>query len=322
MTTAIPIHSTHTKMPPAKIATDIATGISAGVVLQTMTQQLAQAGCPSPRLDARLLLQHAWASVYARGYARGYARDYAYDLMLDEAVLAECAALLARRLAGEPISRMRGTREFWSLEFALSPQCLDPRPDSETLVAAAIEILKKTTSSQQPLIIDYGTGSGCLLVAILSEIPHARGIGLDCASTAIATATKNAEALGVGGRTRMLVSNWCDELDKADTKADIKADMIIANPPYIASDDIARLSPEVRLYDPPLALDGGADGLEAMRAILPRIKKRLNGNGTALVEIGVGQKSAVVGLAKQHGLQCMGEWCDLAGTIRVLGFNA
>ena len=292
----------------------LSTSISAGGLVQSMTQQLAKAGCLSPRLDARLLLQHAYATVYGRAYANTPAKQYAYDLMVDAAVQTECAGLLTRRMAGEPISRIRGTREFWSLDFALSPQCLDPRADSETLVAAAIEVLNKTAS---PLIIDYGTGSGCLLIAILSEIPQARGIGLDCAAGAIATATSNAEALGVGGRTRMLVSHWCDALGEADPKPD----MIIANPPYIASDAIAGLAPEVRLYDPHLALDGGGDGLAAWRAILPRIQKRLADNGTALVEIGAGQKSAVVGLAKQHGLNYIQEWCDLAGIVRVLGFN-
>ena len=286
--------------------------ISAGVYLQHMTQRLKQGGCQTPRLDARLLLEYAYHNHFASDTPQDMPQR---DCMLDAALLAECDSLVARRLAGEPVSRIRRWREFWSMEFALSPGCLDPRPDSETLVEAAIASLKKYTAQSQPVIIDYGTGCGCLLIAILADIKHAYGIGLDCAEDAIATATHNASRLGVGGRTRMLVSHWCHGLDSGT-----QAELIIANPPYIASGDMAGLPREVRLYDPSLALDGGVDGLRAMREILPRIKTRLKPNGLALIEIGTGQHPEVVGLAKQHGLAHQQQWCDLSGIVRVLGF--
>lgn len=272
--------------------------------LAQLTTQLDAAGIDTPVLDARLLA----------GLALGLDRQvYPHeDINPTTDMLNQLGVLVARRLCGEPISRMRGWREFWSMRFDISPACLDPRPDSETLVAAALEQQQDFHST--PLIIDYGTGSGCLLLAILSEWRAATGIGLDLNPDAITMAVSNAGRHNLEKRTQMLVSNWCDVID-----ADIKADIILANPPYIPTPDMQKLDKDVRDFDPHLALDGGYDGLYAWRALLPRIEQRLTSRGIALVEIGKGQQTAVLELAKASGLMLARQWHDLSGTLRVLG---
>lgn len=273
-------------------------------LLSQLTAQLKTADIETPLLDARLLV----------GLALGQDRQvYAHeDIALDGDMIARLEALVARRLAGAPISRIRGWREFWSMRFDLSPDCLDPRPDSETLVVAALEQQKHQPTA--PLMIDYGTGSGCLLLAILSEWSEASGIGLDQSSDAIATATANARRHRLEGRARFVVSDWC-----AAIKRDVTADIIISNPPYIPTHAIKTLTSEVRNYDPLLALDGGPDGYAAWRVILPKISARLKPQGMALVEIGQGQECSVTALAKDYGLICHQQWRDLSGIIRVLG---
>ena len=275
-----------------------------GALLSQLTAQLKMADIEMPLLDARLLV----------GLALGQDRQvYAHeDMVLDADTMARLDAMLARRLAGVPISRIRGWREFWSMRFDLSPDCLDPRPDSETLVAAALEQQKHQPTA--PLIMDYGTGSGCLLLAILSEWHEASGIGLDKSPDAITTATANARYHQLNKRARYVVSDWC-----AAIKKDMKADIIISNPPYIPTNVIKALKSEVRDYDPPLAIDGGSDGYAAWRVILPKISARLKPEGMALVEIGKGQDCSVIALAQDVGLICHQQWRDLSGIIRVLG---
>jgi len=216
-------------------------------VMATLAQRLEASGAETPMLDARVLM----------GLALGLDRPvYGHeDFDLDDEAMAKLDGFMARREAGEPVSRIRGWREFWSMRFALGPACLDPRPDSETLVSAAIE--KCCQKSNQSLnILDYGTGSGCLLLAVLSESPQAKGIGVDQQAEAIAVAQSNARYHQLDNRVKLLVSNWCDALTSDD-----KADLILANPPYIPSLEIESLSREVRCFDPILALDGGADGI-------------------------------------------------------------
>lgn len=275
-------------------------------LLAQLSEQLDAANIDTPLLDARLLV----------GLAMGLDRQvYPHeDFALNADMMARLDKLTARRMMGEPISRIRGWREFWSMRFNLSRACLDPRPDSETLVSAALEFRENMESS--PLIMDYGTGSGCLLLAVLSEWPEARGTGLDFNSDAIATAAANADYHGLSDRAQFMVSDWCTEIDE-----DIKADIILANPPYIPTAELPRLEREVRDYDPYLALDGGEDGLDAWQAIIPKIAYRLSSQGTALVEIGMGQESAVIELAMQYGLILCGQWHDISGILRVLGLT-
>jgi release factor glutamine methyltransferase len=276
-------------------------------VISTLSRRLEASGAESALLDARILT----------GLALGLDRPvYGHeDFELDAAATSRLDALAMRREAGEPVSRMRGWREFWSMRFILSPACLDPRPDSETLVRAAIEKCRQKTG--KPLkILDYGTGSGCLLLAVLSECKEAEGIGVDRQPEAISTALANARYHKLDDRIRLLVSHWCDALVDEE-----KADIILANPPYIPSADIDALSREVRFHDPILALDGGADGLMAWRELMPRICQRLLPDGIALLEIGQGQEREIAALAEAHGLSVGEGWHDLAGILRVMAIN-
>ncbi len=276
-------------------------------VISTLAQRLEVSGAEAAMLDARLLI----------GLALGLDRPvYGHeDFELDADTLARLDELVVRREAGEPVSRIRGWREFWSMRFTLSPACLDPRPDSETLVSAAIE--KYRHISDKPItILDYGTGSGCLLLAVLSECRDAKGIGVDQQVEAIAAAQTNAQYHQLDDRAKMMVSHWCDALAPEE-----KADLILANPPYIPTLDISGLSREVRCFDPVMALDGGADGLMAWRELMPRIGQRLTPNGAALLEIGQGQEHDIAALAAAHGLSVDDVWHDLSGILRVMAIN-
>ena len=276
--------------------------------------RLAEAGVAVPWLEARLLVGLALGkegAVYSH-------EDAVPEALVDGAVEARLEALLARRLKGEPLSRMRGWREFWSMRFAINAACLDPRPDSEVLVAAAIAYCHASSKAQLK-IWDYGTGSGCLLLAVLAHCQNAHGLGavglgLDCQKGAIAMAQKNALAHGLAAK--WLVSHWCDALDE-----NAKADVILANPPYIATPELAGLASEVREFEPRLALDGGVDGLESWRQLMPRFSRRLCADGAVFAEIGAGQESAVIGLAACHDLCVKATYRDINGIIRVLEFT-
>jgi release factor glutamine methyltransferase len=251
-------------------------------------RSLAAAGIANPRHEARLLL------ALAAG---------------DETRLAD---YVRRRIAHEPYSRIRGAREFWSLDFALSPDTLDPRPDSETLIEAALAALPDRLASLR--ILDLGTGTGALLLALLSECPNATGIGLDILPGAVATAARNAAALGLANRARFVTGNW----SAIDLTA---ADVILANPPYIPSGEIAALPPEVVGFDPWRALDGGNDGLAAYRSLAPFVRKTLQRDGWAFFELGAGQVDTVAAIVTASGLHVIGARRDLAGYERCLVFR-
>ena len=281
-------------------------------VIAPYAERLAEAGVAVPWLEARLLVGLALGKEGAV-----YSHE---DVVMDGAVEARLEALLVRRLKGEPLSRMRGWREFWSMRFAINDACLDPRPDSEVLVAAAIAYCHASSKARLN-IWDYGTGSGCLLLAVLAHCQNAHGLGaaglgLDCQKGAIAMAQKNALAHGLDSRAQWLVSHWCDALDE-----NARADVILANPPYIATPELDGLAPEVRGFEPRLALDGGVDGLEAWRQLMPRFARRLCADGAVFAEIGAGQESAVIGLAASHDLCVKATYRDINGIIRVLEFT-
>jgi release factor glutamine methyltransferase len=217
------------------------------------------------------------------------------------------ASMLRRALAHEPLSRIRGRREFWSLDFVLSPETLDPRPESETIVEAVLARLAERGRAYR--FLDLGTGTGCLLLALLSEYPRAAGLGTDLSPGAVATATTNAERLGLTGRAQFTVADWGRGLDGT-------YDAVVANPPYIVSGGLADLPPEVRDYDPALALDGGADGLAAYRAIAAVLPQRLAPGGLFVCEIGAGQKATVAGIISVAGLVVEDIVPDLAGIPR------
>ena len=226
------------------------------------------------------------------------------------AAAADAQRYAARRLSGEPLSRIVGRREFWGLTFALSPEALDPRPESETIVEAALAAFA-ARRGEALRIVDFGVGSGALLAALLSEFPAARGVGVDLSPGAAAQARANLGSLGLVAQVEIRVADWAEGLEGA-------FDLIVANPPYIPSGDIAGLAREVRDHDPRLARDGGADGLDAYRALTPQIARLLAPDGRFFVEVGAGQADAVKALATAAGLFDLATHRDLAGIERVV----
>ncbi|MFQ6016943.1 MAG: peptide chain release factor N(5)-glutamine methyltransferase [Kiloniellaceae bacterium] len=271
-------------------------------VLDAATARLSAAGIEGARRDARLLL----AAALGAGPELVIGRP---ERPLEAAELGRVEALIARRARREPVSRILGRREFWSLSFKITADTLDPRPDSETLVQA---VLDRTRDRQAPLeILDLGTGSGCLLLALLSELPKARGLGVDVSEAALGVARENAAALGLAGRTRFERRDWGDGLAGA-------WQVIISNPPYIKQSAIGALGPEVARYDPRLALSAGPDGLEAYRAVVPQAGRLLAPGGLIALELGSGQADSVAALLPEAGLQSLGRIQDLGGVERCL----
>ena len=201
-----------------------------------------------------------------------------------------------RRLAGEPVARILGHKEFWGLPLQLSAATLVPRPDTETVVELALEMLRAApTPNRRPRIADLGTGSGAILLALLSELPDASGVGTDISEAALVTARANADHLGLAGRAAFAAGDYAAPLSD-------RFDLIVSNPPYIRSADIPRLAAEVRDHDPYAALDGGADGLDAYRALIPQAADSLLPGGALVVEVGQGQSGDVQGLMTAAGL--------------------
>ncbi|WP_342239531.1 peptide chain release factor N(5)-glutamine methyltransferase [Inquilinus sp. OTU3971] len=268
--------------------------------LRDGTARLAASGIDSALSDARILL------MAALGIDRTGLLSRAAEPLPPEAA-ARYAAHLDRRAAREPVSRILGHREFWSLDFALGPATLDPRPDSETLVEAAL-----AAAPDRPLLVlDLGTGTGCLLLAVLHDRPAAFGIGVDRSEAAARVARDNARALGLAGRATFLVGDWATALAG-------RFDLVLSNPPYIPDSDIAALEPEVREHDPRLALSGGVDGLDAYRALAAALPDLLAPGGTAVVELGIGQAADVAALFRGAGLDIAGTPHDLASIPRCL----
>jgi release factor glutamine methyltransferase len=261
---------------------------------------MAAAGLDEPRRRARRLLAAALelspAEIFARPErALGTAEDTRFT------------AMLRRAVAHEPLSRILEKREFWGLEFDLSADTLDPRPDSETLVEAVLARLPDRAAPWR--FLDLGTGTGCLLLALLAEYPHAGGVGVDIAPGAARTAHGNAARLGVAHRARFVAADWLQAVAG-------EFDAVVANPPYIATADLAALPPEIREHDPLRALDGGADGLAAYRAIAAGLPRVLRPSGIFVAEIGRGQARGVAAILARHGLAVDGFARDLAGIIR------
>jgi release factor glutamine methyltransferase len=254
--------------------------ISTSAALALITQQLAAAGIEEPRREARILLA-ASEGVSAAGL-----------LALDEVDEAKFTPLLHRRAAREPMAYILGHREFWGLNFAVSPATLIPRPDTETLIEAVLE------SGVKPRrVLDLGTGTGCLLLAALHEFPEAFGVGVDLQWQAAELAQANAAALGMADRAAFLAGNWGEALAQS-------FDLVLTNPPYIEAADVAGLMPEVARYEPLSALVGGADGLEAYRAIIAALPRLLAPGGVAALELGAGQAISVGELAAAGGFAC------------------
>ncbi|HUI34380.1 MAG TPA: peptide chain release factor N(5)-glutamine methyltransferase [Stellaceae bacterium] len=271
-----------------------------GSTLGAVAAALQAAGFDEARRRARRLLTVALDLSLSEVFVR-------LDRMITEDEGERVAAVLARAVRHEPLSRIAGVREFWGLEFMLSPDTLDPRPESETLVEAVLARLPDRAGAYR--ILDLGTGSGCLLLALLSELPAASGIGVDAAPGAVEMARRNAEKLGLAARSEFVVGHWAQPLGQ-------EFDVVVANPPYIASADIEGLPPEVRDYDPRRALDGGADGLDAYRAMTTQLPRLLVPGGVFAGEFGQGQDGAVAELIGASGLRIDCIIPDLAGIPR------
>ncbi|MGH7102702.1 MAG: peptide chain release factor N(5)-glutamine methyltransferase, partial [Acetobacteraceae bacterium] len=239
----------------------------------------------------------------------------------DVGVPAGFAALVERRARREPLAFILGRREFWSLTLAVSPATLIPRPESETLVEAALAAFPERREVKR--ILDLGTGTGALLLALLSEFPEAFGVGVDRVAAAAALAAGNARALGLGGRAAFLTGDWAGAIGVAIGGAIAgRFELIVANPPYIERGAIGGLMPDVALYEPPSALDGGPDGFQAYREIFPELPRLLARGGAGIVEIGTGAGSAVLGLARRAGLEVLEVRADLSGIPRALRVSA
>jgi release factor glutamine methyltransferase len=302
------LRPTHNGSPP------LAAG-EAGVALSpatTRAEALAglrrvfrERGLDTPDMDARVLVAAALGIDAVEIAARP-------EIPLGAEAAERLAAYAGRRLAHEPVGRILGRREFWGLEFELSPETLEPRPDTETVVQTALSFIADRQAALR--ILDLGTGTGCLLVALLHQLPQTMGIGIDRSYGALIAARRNAERNGVAARSHFVASDWAAGLSGS-------FDLIVSNPPYIPSSDITDLAPEVRLHDPKAALDGGNDGLDAYRAILTEARSLVVPRGKLVLELGAQQEASVRGLAEAAGWQVMKAAQDLGGHVRALALE-
>jgi release factor glutamine methyltransferase len=276
-------------------------------LLRDAAVALAAAGIDNVRFEARLLLAHAAGLSAEQLIARGAEPAPA-------AVAERLRALTARRVLREPMAYILGEREFWGLPFKVSPAVLVPRPDSETLIEAALALMP---DRQRPWrILDLGLGSGCLLLTLLREYPAASGVGLELSEEALAVAQANAEALAVDARARLVLGDW----QQPDWQQRLGGpfDLLVSNPPYIEAGAIERLMPEVARFEPRLALDGGPDGLAAYRNIATAAPALMAPGGRVLVESGEGQVTEISRIFASAGLIMEAPWRDLAGIDRVV----
>ena len=287
-------------------AGDVFAGQTVEVVRRALGARLKAGGIDSAELDARILVG-AILSLDLTGLIT------AANRMLTTDESDQLDQFARRRLAGEPVARLLGSKEFWGLPLSLSAATLVPRPDTETLVELALELLRADGPADRPLrIADLGTGSGAILLALLSELPDARGFGTDISTEALQSARDNAARLGLAGRATFIACDYASGLTGP-------FDLIASNPPYIRSADIADLAAEVRDHDPRVALDGGADGLNAYRALIPQAADLLAPGGALVVEAGQGQSGDIQALMTAAGL-IIGDVprADLAGIQRAV----
>jgi len=282
----------------------LAHGATIAQARRALADAFRRAGLDSPELDARLLTGHALGLDHARLAAES-------DHKLGDQEIGALAALAARRLRREPVARILGRKEFWGLELRITEATLVPRPETETLVEAALAAIDRDGARSRALrIADLGTGSGALLLALLHELPNATGIGTDVSREALTSAADNAGRLGLAGRAAFAAGDFGAALEG-------RFDLVVSNPPYVASGELEALEPEVR-HDPRRALDGGADGLDCYRTISAQARRLLKAGGHLVVELGIGQEPAVAGLFRAAGLAPLPARPDLAGIPRAL----
>lgn len=278
---------------------------TAGAWAAAAARRLSAAGVERPLGEARSLLAALLEATPARLFAYP-------ETPLPAELSATADAWLERRARGEPLARILGQREFWSLPFLLGPETLEPRPDTEVLVEAALAAAR---GFERPRILDLGVGSGCVLLALLHELPSAWGVGVDRASGAASVAAANARALQLHERAAFVAGDWGDALRAG------AFDLVVSNPPYIALSAGPAPDANVVAHDPGLALWGGADGLDAYRALSGDMRRLLAPEGLAFLEIGAGQADAVAALFHAAGMAPAGKWLDLSKTPRCLAFR-
>jgi len=257
-----------------------------GALRRDVTARLEKAGIGSAALEARVLIARALGIEESAILATS-------DADVDAATRIRIEALVCRRVDGEPLARILGRKEFWSSAFALAPETLVPRPESETVVEAALAALPDRNAPLR--VLDLGTGTGALLAALLIERPRAFGLGIDRSEHALLVARENLHSLGLADRAAFACCDWSASIAA-------RFDLVVANPPYIVRAELDALPREVRDFDPRLALDGGGDGLEAYRAIVPDLPRLVAPGGVAVLELGRGQEAAVTALARAANL--------------------
>ncbi|WP_095084817.1 peptide chain release factor N(5)-glutamine methyltransferase [Mesorhizobium sophorae] len=279
-----------------------------GPLLRQAQARLAAAAIDDPALDSRLIVEHFSGTTRTQAIADP-------NRKIDESAIAAIGDALRRRAGGEPVHRILGYREFYGLRLSLSPETLEPRPDTETLVEAMLPFVKATAEREgECRILDLGTGTGAIALALLSAVPAAIATGVDMSAGALATATRNARQLDLAGRFTALQSDWFEKVSG-------RYHVIAANPPYIPSEDIGNLQDEVRNFDPRLALDGGEDGLNPYRIIAADAARFLEAEGKIAVEIGHTQHNEVLEIFVAAGYLLGGAFEDLGGNDRVLVFK-
>lgn len=282
--------------------------ITLGVLHRNAHQRLKAGGIENAALDARLIVEH-FTGTERIDAIRAPETPVASD------VEENIEVAIKRRLAREPVHRIIGWRGFFGLKLRLSAETLEPRPDTEVLVELVLAFLrKKAAGTSGARILDLGTGTGAIALALLAQIPEISAVGADISAMAIATAVGNANLNGVGERFEGRISNWFEDVGNG-------YDVILSNPPYIVSSVIETLSPEVRLFDPRRALDGGADGLDAYRIVAADSPPHLSDDGYVAVEIGHDQRDAVTDLFSHQGFRLEGVAKDLGGHDRALIFR-
>lgn len=284
--------------------------ISEGLViteaLRFLTTLLAEKKVSQAKAEARVLLLAATQMSRAQMITQS-------DRTISTTEAELLSGWMMRRLAGEPVTRITGRRDFWTLDLHVTPDVLDPRADTEVIVETTLDLLG-TRRTQALRILDLGTGTGALLLALLSECPHATGVGIDLSPAACAVAQDNAQRNGLAARASFQQGHWADALNET-------FDLVVSNPPYIESATIAALDVEVREHDPMLALDGGPDGLIAYRAIIKDVPRLLHPTGLCVLELGIGQAGAVTALAEAEGLTQKALRRDLGGVERALALG-
>ncbi len=288
-------------------------------IYHEIKEALSEAGVDTPALDARIIIEerlgYDWSDIVAKGQEIELSTQDCQQIREDVVV----------RINGTPLSRIYNKREFWGLEFALSSDTLDPRPDTELIIELALQRFSGRKAPKN--ILDLGTGSGCILISLLSEFPEAHGVGVDLSEGALEMARQNAQQNKCANRAKFIQGSWWNALDaqhgaaKTVHKVQQKYDLIVSNPPYIVNQVIPDLSPEVKNHDPILSLDGGVDGLDAYKIIFSQLKNYLSDDGITLLEIGYDQENDVMRLSKESRFALRTVHADLAGNPRVVDIS-